>query len=78
MAPAALATPRDLAHREGTKTVDINILPKNGPKVLHEESPNGCYEGFFYIGHIAEDETGEMVEVIERVPCRRCSAGESY
>jgi muconolactone delta-isomerase len=36
--------------------------------------PHGCYEGFVYIGHIAEDENGEAHEVIERVPCRRCKA----
>ena len=28
--------------------------------------PHGCYEGFVYIGHIAEDENGEPQEVIER------------
>ena len=37
---------------------------------------SGCYEGFVYIGHVVEDENGEAVEVIERVPCRRCNALE--
>ncbi len=33
-----------------------------------------CYEGVVYIGHLARDpETGEEVEVIEAVPCRRCA-----
>jgi hypothetical protein len=40
------------------------------------EAPHGCYEGFVYIGHIAEDEKGEPQEVIERVPCRRCHPSE--
>jgi len=32
-----------------------------------------CYRGVVYIGHLVEDpETGEEVEVIEAVPCRRC------
>ncbi len=35
-----------------------------------------CYEGLVYIGHLVEDESGEEVEVIEAVPCRRC-AGDS-
>ncbi len=42
-------------------------------ELLPDEAPHGCYEGFVYIGHIAEDdENGEPQEVIERVPCRRC------
>jgi hypothetical protein len=33
-----------------------------------------CYEGWVYLGFEGEDENGELVEVIERVPCRRCHA----
>ena len=37
--------------------------------------PHGCYRGFVYIGHLAVDpETGEEVEVVEAVPCRRCAS----
>jgi hypothetical protein len=50
----------------------------HSPEVLPDETPHGCYEGFVYIGHMAEDESGEMVEVIERVPCRRCNVRASY
>ena len=36
------------------------------------ERPCACYEGVVYIGHLVEDpRTGEEVEVIEAVPCRR-------
>jgi hypothetical protein len=39
-----------------------------------EETPHACLEGVVYIGHLVEDlETGEEVEVIEAVPCRRCA-----
>jgi hypothetical protein len=31
-----------------------------------------CYAGFVYIGHMVEED-GEEVEIIEAVPCRRCS-----
>ena len=32
-----------------------------------------CYNGVVYLGELVEDpETGEEVEVIEAVPCRRC------
>ena len=34
--------------------------------------PHGCMNGLVFIGHMAVDpETGEEVEVIESVPCRR-------
>jgi hypothetical protein len=29
-----------------------------------------------YLGFEGEDENGEHVEIIERVPCQRCNAGE--
>jgi hypothetical protein len=37
-----------------------------------EETPHGCYSGWVFLGFEGEDENGEHVEVIERVPCRRC------
>ena len=36
------------------------------------ESPHGCIEGWVYMGFEGEDENGEHVELIERVPCKRC------
>ena len=37
--------------------------------------PHACNDGVLYIGHLVEDPgTGEEVEVIEAVPCRRCGA----
>jgi hypothetical protein len=32
--------------------------------------------GWVYLGFEGEDESGEHVEIIERVPCRRCSGVE--
>jgi hypothetical protein len=37
-----------------------------------EETPHGCYDGWVYMGFEGADEDGELVEVIERVPCCRC------
>jgi hypothetical protein len=38
------------------------------------EASHACYGGVVYIGHLVEDPgTGEEVEVIEAVPCRRCA-----
>jgi hypothetical protein len=40
------------------------------------ERPHACYEGVVYIGYLVEDSgTGEEVEVLEAVPCRRCAEG---
>jgi hypothetical protein len=73
--PGGAGTPRDLAHsHQRRNAVDTTILRTTTPAVLPDEAPHGCYEGFVYIGHIVEDENGEPVEVIERVPCRRCRA----
>jgi hypothetical protein len=73
--PAGVAAPRDPAHRERTLTVDTNILRNTAAEVpapTSEETPHGCMDGWVFLGFEAEDESGEHVEVIERVPCRRC------
>jgi hypothetical protein len=56
--------------------VDTDILRNTPDKVpaATEESPHGCYDCWVYMGFEGEDESGEHVEVIERVPCRRCHA----
>ena len=56
--------------------MDTQSIRAEPPEVLPEEAPHGCYEGFVYIGHIAEDEQGDPVEIIERVPCRRCHVSQ--
>ena len=56
--------------------MDTQSIRTTTPEVLlDDEAPHGCYEGFVYIGHIAEDESGEPVEVLGRVRCRRCAYG---
>jgi hypothetical protein len=40
-----------------------------------EEHPHGCIEGVVYIGHMVHDLwTGEEVEIVETVRCRRCGS----
>jgi hypothetical protein len=59
--------------------VDTNILrntPEKVPAPTNDETPHGCYSGWVYLGFEGEDESGEHVEVIERVPCCRCNGGE--
>jgi hypothetical protein len=41
------------------------------------ETPHGCIGGWVYLGFEGEDENGEHVEDIERVPCRRCQSRSS-
>ena len=38
-----------------------------------EDRPHGCIDGWVYFGFEGEDENGEHVEKIERMPCRRCA-----
>jgi hypothetical protein len=55
--------------------VDTNILRKDYPESsasTDETLPCICYDGWVFLGFEAEDEDGEHVELIERLPCRRC------
>jgi hypothetical protein len=79
--------PRDPAHRkEGN--CGHKLLRKDHPEgsaptdemlethyaSLERAACPFCYEGWVYMGYEGVDEDGEHVEVIERVPCRRCNA----
>jgi hypothetical protein len=44
------------------------------PSTEGQDHSHACNDGVVYIGHLVEDPgTGEEVEVIEAVPCRRCA-----
>jgi hypothetical protein len=58
--------------------VDTNILrqrsyPEKVP--AREKTPHGCYEGWVYLGFETEED-GELVEIYDRVRCRRCAGAE--
>jgi hypothetical protein len=40
---------------------------------LERLRPHACHEGVVYIGHLVVGDDGEDAEVIEAVPCRRCT-----
>jgi hypothetical protein len=40
-----------------------------------DERPHGCYDGWVYLGFETEED-GELVEITDRVPCKRCAAGD--
>ena len=56
--------------------MDTTSLAHSGhhlrPDTQDEEMPHPCMGGWVFLGFEGEDEYGEHVEVIERVPCRRC------
>ena len=84
MAPQELALP---GARPTYREVDVNestAHPAHLSTQVHDdtveahyaslERPHVCYEGVVYVGHLVEDPgTGEEVEVIEAVLCRRCA-----
>jgi hypothetical protein len=65
--------------------VDSNILRNTSEKVTPNtlagdpfahaggDRHHGCYDGWMYLGFETEED-GELVEITDRVPCRRCSA----
>jgi hypothetical protein len=79
MAPQELPLP-GTRPTERDETVDTNILRKaypEGSPFTSEETPHGCYDGWVYIGYEGKDENGKHVEVIERVPRRRCNTANA-
>jgi hypothetical protein len=38
-----------------------------------QDRPHGCIDGVGYLGELVKDpETGEEIDDVERVPCRKC------
>jgi hypothetical protein len=75
MAPQVLPTPRDPAHRTWRFTVDTSksSAPAH-PSTEEQDHPHACLNGYVYLGYTAlDEETGEEVERVEALPCRRCA-----
>ena len=62
-------------------TVDettVHRIPPDGDPFIAfgvveaDEHPCGCCDGWVYLGFETEED-GELVEIIDRVPCRRCA-----
>jgi hypothetical protein len=44
------------------------------PSAEDQDHPHACLNGYVYLGYTAlDEETGEEVERIEALPCRRCA-----
>ncbi len=57
---------------------DVRIPPSGDPFTSaapeDQDHPHACLNGYVYLGYTAlDEETGEEVEHIEAVPCRRCA-----
>jgi hypothetical protein len=59
-------------------TVDEHTISPAGdpftsaPRSDHDETPHACLEGWVYLGFETEED-GELVEIYDRVRCRRCA-----
>jgi hypothetical protein len=48
--------------------------PHAHPSTEEQDHPHACLNGYIYLSYTAVDEqTGEEVERIEALPCRRCA-----
>jgi hypothetical protein len=75
MAPQESPTPRDPAQRERTPmdTRESTAHPAH-PSTEDQDHPHACLNGYIYLGYTVFDgETGEEVERVESLPCRRCA-----
>jgi hypothetical protein len=59
---------------------EVRIPPAGDPFTVEtpldeQDHPHACLGGYVYLGYTAVDEeTGEEVERIEALPCRRCAS----
>jgi hypothetical protein len=73
MAPQEAPTPRDPANLTRRLTA-MTIAHPAPPAIEEQDHPHACMGGLVYLGYTAVDEeTGEELERIEALPCRRCA-----
>jgi len=56
--------------------VDISesSAPHADPYTEEQDHPHACLNGYVYLGYTAiDEETGEEIERVEAMPCRRCA-----
>ncbi len=65
---------KSITHPAPTDTREA--LDPHPPKA-EQDHPHACLNGYVYLGYTATDEeTGEEVERVEALPCRRCADSE--
>jgi hypothetical protein len=54
--------------------VDTTRVPQPHRDDHDQDHPHACLNGYVYLGYtVFEEETGEEVERVEALPCRRCA-----
>jgi hypothetical protein len=44
------------------------------PSTEEQDHPHACLDGYVFLGYtVLDEETGEEVERVEALPCRRCN-----
>jgi hypothetical protein len=73
--------PQVLEH-PGTRPTDLRRIvdtressaPHAHPSTEEPDHPHACLNGYVYLGYtVVDEETGEEVERVEALPCRRCT-----
>ncbi len=74
--PAGADTPRGPANTTEVltaMTIPPDVAPFTGAH-HDQDHPHACLAGYVYLGYTAlDEETGEEVERVEALPCRRCA-----
>ena len=54
--------------------IEKSSAPHAHPSTEDQNHPHACLNGYVYLGYTAlDEETGEEVERVEALPCRRCA-----
>ena len=54
-------------------------LPYPPPPTEEQDHPHACMGGLVFLTYTAfDEETGEEVEMVEALPCRRCEDSRPY
>jgi hypothetical protein len=66
---------RSAVMREQEQTISPAGDPFHASGATHDQDhPHACLNGYIYLSYTAfDEETGEEVERIEALPCRRCA-----
>jgi hypothetical protein len=79
MAPQVVTHPRArptermaFVDRVESSARDVGVV-----RDVRQDHPHACLDGCVYLGYTTMDEeTGDEVERVEALPCRRCAEGE--
>jgi len=74
MAPQVVGHPGTRTTRRSLMATTESSAPNAHPSTEEQDHPQACLNGYVYLGYTAVDEeTGEEVERVEALPCRRCA-----